>query len=271
MPTMDIDGVELWYEFEGEGTTPLVHLHGLALGHMNFQYVTPYMRPHFKVLDYDMAGFGDSGLPPHPYSWQDWTDELLKVMDRLGIERAHVHATASAGPIGLQFAADHPERVDRLVLSASFGRYDDMARVASAAKRTIVREFGMGETLAQIYAMEALTRPYLETDDGRSKIATMTRTFAAQDAATWLHVQELRETVDVEPLLGRIVAPTLYINGDLDIMTPVDMGPSGLGMRRMAELTPNGVLDIIEGCGHLILGEAAEEASARIVRFLLGD
>jgi pimeloyl-ACP methyl ester carboxylesterase len=66
-----------------------------------------------------------------------------------------------------------------------------------------------------------------------------------------------------------IVAPTLYINGELDIMTPVDMGPSGLGMRRMAELTPNGVLDIIEGCGHLILGEAAEEASARIVRFLL--
>ncbi len=269
MSTMNVNGVELWYEFAGEGEVPLVHLHGLALGHMNFRYVTPFMRPHFRVLDYDMAGFGDSGLPPRPYSWQDWTDELLEVMDRLEIERAHVHATASAGPIGLQFAADHPDRVEKLVLSASFGRYDDMARAASAAKRSIVRALGMGETLAQIYALEALTRSYLETEDGRSKVATMTKTFAAQDADVWLHVQELRETVDVEPLLARIVAPTLYINGDLDIMTPVDMGPSGLGMRRMAELTPNGVLDIVEGCGHLILGEAAEDTSTRIIRFLV--
>lgn len=52
-------------------------------------------------------------------------------------------------------------------------------------------------------------------------------------------------------------------------MTPVDAGPSGLGMREMARLTPNGVLDVIPDAGHLILGQEAGESTRRIADFLL--
>jgi pimeloyl-ACP methyl ester carboxylesterase len=268
MATIEIGGVKLWYDRSGDGPS-LVQLHGLALGHANFAYVSPHLQQHFQVLDYDMAGFGDSELPARPYDFSDWTNELVALLDALDIRQTHVHATSSGGPIGLQFAAEHPERVDRLVVSASFGRYDTMARVASAAKRAVVSALGMGDTLAYMMALEAFTRPYFDTEDGKAKLEAMKRTFAAQDAAVWDHVQRLRENVDVTPLLPHIAAPTLFITGAEDSMTPVDSGPTGIGMRQMAEAVPNGRLELIEGAGHLILAQEAEESARRITRFLL--
>ena len=74
---------------------------------------------------------------------------------------------------------------------------------------------------------------------------------------------------DVADLLPRIVAPTLVLVGSEDVLTPLDTGPSGTGMRAMAELIPNARLQVIDGCGHGNMFEAPDASNAAILDFLL--
>src|SRR5207237_9623768 len=57
-----VDGVNLWYELSGEGE-PVVQIHGAGFGHFNFAPATPELAQHFRVIDYDMRGYGRSARP----------------------------------------------------------------------------------------------------------------------------------------------------------------------------------------------------------------
>jgi pimeloyl-ACP methyl ester carboxylesterase len=270
MAFTEVGGVKLAYELDGAGPT-LIQLHGLLLARGNFSYLTPLLRRSLTVLDYDMAGFGESDKPPHLYSLDEWAEEAVGLMDRLDIPSAHVHANASAGHVGLLLAVRHPERVRRLVVTSSFGRYDTMARVASATKRAVAREMGLGATLTNLLALEMFTREFFDSPEAENKLTAMRERFAMLDPRMWDHVQELRENADAAALLSRVAAPTMFMVGEHDVQTPVDAGPTGIGMQEMARRVPNGRLEILEGYGHLILVEAAEECARRITEFLLED
>src|SRR5581483_5911511 len=61
-----VNGVELWYQVSGEGE-PVVQIHGAGFGHFNFAPATPELARHFKVVDYDMRGYGQSDRPVQDY------------------------------------------------------------------------------------------------------------------------------------------------------------------------------------------------------------
>src|SRR5205085_6168315 len=85
-----VNGVELWYDVQGEGE-PVVQIHGAGFGHFNFAPATPALSKHFKVVDYDMRGYGQSDRPVQHYDMEVWADDLAGLMDALDIDQAHVH------------------------------------------------------------------------------------------------------------------------------------------------------------------------------------
>src|SRR5262245_28294117 len=86
--TIEVNGVNLWHEITGEGE-PVVQIHGAGFGHFNFAPATPELSKHFRVIDYDMRGYGQSDRPVQHYDMEVWADDLARLMDALGLGSAH--------------------------------------------------------------------------------------------------------------------------------------------------------------------------------------
>ena len=138
-----VNGVSLWHRITGEGE-PVVQIHGAGFGHFNFDPATPELSKQFRVVDYDMRGYGQSDKPLQHYDMEVWADDLAGLMDALGIEQAHVHGTSMGGMIAIVFAGKYPERTTSVVINcaAAQARASPAAsssRTGSTSRRSIRR------------------------------------------------------------------------------------------------------------------------------------
>src|SRR5690242_21520236 len=110
MPTTEINGCRIWYELKGSGDY-LIQIGGAVSGHEGYAAVTEAMARHFTVIDYDHRGYGFSDRPRRRYSMDVWTDDMVSLLDTLGVERTHVHGGSMGGFIAVYFAVKYPARV----------------------------------------------------------------------------------------------------------------------------------------------------------------
>ena len=122
--TVDANGVKTNYLEAGEGA-PVVLVHGSGPGvtaYANWRLVLPALAEEFRVVAPDMVGFGFTERPADAeYNVQTWADQVVGLLDSLGIEKASVVGNSFGGAIGLRMAVQHPARVDKLVLMGSMG------------------------------------------------------------------------------------------------------------------------------------------------------
>lgn len=116
MPKLVLDNdLSLHYQQIGQGPD-VVMVHGitgnLAVWHL---HIVPALCDRFRVLTYDLRGHGYSGTPATGYSPDDMADDLLGLVDGLGLERPAVIGHSYGADIALYFAARHPERVTQVV------------------------------------------------------------------------------------------------------------------------------------------------------------
>ena len=94
--TARVNGVDLWYEISGEGE-PVVQIHGAGFGHFNFAPATPELAKRFKVVDFDLRGYGKSDRPVQHYDMEVWADDVAGLLDALDIARRTSTARRWAG------------------------------------------------------------------------------------------------------------------------------------------------------------------------------
>jgi len=145
MPSVHVGDINVYYELHGaelRGDGPsLVFIGGLGADLTLFAPMTRQLAQHFRVLTFDNRGAGRTDQPDAPYSIPMMAGDTLRLMDALGIDRAHILGVSMGGRIAIEIAGRHPERVDRLVLisSAATGtgslRLSLPARLMWAAKR----------------------------------------------------------------------------------------------------------------------------------------
>lgn len=125
------NGSLIAYQVFGRGQTDLILSLGLASNCDHLWDVPPSARAleklgeYFRVINFDRRGTGHSDrLPLHELpTWEDWTDDLLAVMDAAGSQRAAVHGARDGGIMAMLFAAHHPDRVSALSLGNCTARY----------------------------------------------------------------------------------------------------------------------------------------------------
>ena len=122
--TIVANGVKTNYLDAGEGP-PVVLVHGSGPGvtaYANWRLVIPALSDRFRVIAPDMVGFGFSERPDGAdYSVQTWADQVVGLLDALGLDKASIVGNSFGGAIALRMASQHPERVDKLVLMGSMG------------------------------------------------------------------------------------------------------------------------------------------------------
>ena len=101
---------------------------------------------HFRVVRYDTRGHGGSPVPQGPYDIDDLADDVVALLDTLGVEKAHVVGLSLGGMTGMRLAARNPDRVDRLVVLCTGARLEpssawhDRAATVRANGSTAVAE-----------------------------------------------------------------------------------------------------------------------------------
>lgn len=112
---VETNGTKLYYEMVGEGH-PLVLIHGGYMDRRMWDDQLAVFAEHYRVIRYDVRGFGKSELPQVPYADRQ---DLAALLAFLGIEKTYLLGLSLGGVIALDFTLDYPYMVEALILVGS--------------------------------------------------------------------------------------------------------------------------------------------------------
>lgn len=259
MPRLRANDIHLNYVEAGRGEPPLVLLHGVGGSHEMWLPVLPALSAARRVLAGDHRGHGASDKPAGPYTVRLLADDWLAALEALGVERADLLGLSLGGAVAMRLAADHPERVGRLVLvdTWAFPHPDFVAmlheRLACLARGDL-RAYADAAIL-QIYS-PGYVREHPEAIGAyRARVARA-------------EVASLRSAVgaclahDMRGDLAKIAAPTLVMVGRQDRLTPP------YHSEYLAGAIPGATLVVMEGCAHFPHLEASGTFLGVVTEFL---
>ena len=128
MPFATVEGSEFYYDIAGRGP-PLLLVTGLAGISSYWDPNVAELGAHFTVIRYDHRGTGRSERSEQDYSIEGLTEDLVGLMDQIGIERASFVGHSTGGAIAQVLAAKFPQRVDRIVLYGSWSSLCEQMRL----------------------------------------------------------------------------------------------------------------------------------------------
>ena len=123
MPKVEVDGLTINYEVQGEGE-PLLLIPYLSADHACYAFQLPAYTEHFSCIALDLPGTGESDKPPGPYSTESYADQVAAFLGAIGIEQAHVAGVSLGAGVGMHLAARHPDRVRSLSLHSAWDTSD---------------------------------------------------------------------------------------------------------------------------------------------------
>lgn len=115
MPTVRVNGVELFYELKGSGD-PLVLVHGSWGDHHNWDRVVPALAKHFQVLTYDRRGHSASERPTGQGSVVEDADDLIALIKELDLAPAHIAGNSGGSIVTLHAAIRHADEFRALIV-----------------------------------------------------------------------------------------------------------------------------------------------------------
>jgi pimeloyl-ACP methyl ester carboxylesterase len=268
--TAEVNGARLWYELNGEGET-VMQIHGAGFGHFNFAPATPVLSQRFRVVDYDMRGYGRSDRPLQHYDMEVWADDLAGLMDALGIDEAHVHGTSMGGMIAIVFAAKYPARTTSVVINCAAAKLGTSGRLIFKNWIDIARldPDGPGSRiLAELIAWQALSRAFLETPEGVAAIDTIQQILRDSNSTeVFTAACQAMCDMDLRPWLSRITSPALVLGGDEDTMTPWDQGPGGAGQEAIFQGIAGAEKHVVRGSNHSTIFDNTDEHNRVVIDF----
>ena len=209
---------------------------------------------HHQVLSFEPRGHGGSEVTRGPYSIAELGGDLVALVDSLGLERMSYCGLSLGAMIGMWFAANSPERVDRLALCCTSARLGTPAMWSERAQR--VRAGGTaGEVQASIERW--FTAGFRAREP--AAVARAAAWLRATPAEGYAGCCEAIGAMDLRPALARITAPTLVVAGDQDAATPPEHAEA------IVAAIPSASLHVVAGAAHL----ANLEQPAAVTRLLV--
>ena len=248
-------GVRIPYAEHGSPDgIPVVMLHGISDSWRSFEPVLPHLPDHVHAFSLTQRGHGDASRPGS-YTLDDLVGDVAGFMDAVGLESAVVCGHSMGSIVATRFAIEHPERTRGLIaMGAAYSfaqlELDEMAEELAAMTEPLDVEWLRGfqeSTIAQPVA------------DGLIDMAVAES--AKLDVATLRALWHDAVLVDFAADLGRIVAPTLVMSGELDEYA---VAPSA---RALARAIPRARRTEYAGAGHAMHWEEPARAAADIAAF----
>jgi pimeloyl-ACP methyl ester carboxylesterase len=256
-------GLKHFYQDTGpvSGANPedtLVLLHGFPHTHWLWKPQVPELSKRRRVVTYDLRGFGASGGGDGHLMMDFFVDDLLALLDHLGLEKAVIAGLSMGGYVALRAIELHPERFRALILCNTASKADTNAAKEKRVKSIRqIREQGfpafVRDYSEDVFMPETLERDPKQLESFRRMILenrpeSVIAGFIALAART-----------DTTESLAKITVPTLVIGGEKDPIFPAT--------KEMHEQLPHARLVVIPGVGHLSNLESPDVFNAAIEEF----
>jgi pimeloyl-ACP methyl ester carboxylesterase len=237
---LDAAGTRLHYEARGEGEAVML-VHGLGVSAwLNWKLpgIARQLRKSYRVVTFDNRGHGASGKPRDPAAYGiEMARDVIRVMDHLGIEKAHVAGYSLGGYITLKVCAEYPDRIlSATVAAAGWQEMGEEERERLAEVEAGVSAGGYRNLLAE------LTPP--EQKGAWPRLALVNLALKAMNDETALaalfHGMPELEVSEAE--LRHFAMPVLAIAGDHD--------PLGKAVAAMTGIVPDLTVAIVPGGTH---------------------
>jgi pimeloyl-ACP methyl ester carboxylesterase len=254
-------GVTLYYELTGPEDGPVVLQFGGGLfGRHNFGLVNDGFRERgFRLLAFDARGYGASSSPREAYTIESWAADGAAFLDALGLERVLLHGTSMGGMIAIAFTALYPERTIAACADVAFAKPDAYRRTLLRVWRRMTESMAWDDFSDHV-TTQAVGASFIESPEGENIFQLVRDIVGLNDPYTVRQACLAMENMDLSPLVPKIERPLLMTNGTHDVLCPPDLAPSGLGARKMAEMSKNIELVEFPDIGHADLVECPQDA-----------
>jgi haloalkane dehalogenase len=263
------DGLRLHYVDTGAGD-PVLLLHGEPTWSFLYRKMIPVLATRFRVIAPDYFGFGRSDKPVDPdfYTYDRHAESIRRLVEALDLSNLCLVVQDWGGPIGMRLAAEHPERVSRLVImntGVEAGRppsdawlvfRDFMRRVGPRVSAGRMVRTSCVTTLAdQVVAGYDAPFPVSESKTGMLRFPELVP--ISPDHPSTAAMQRVLEA------MAGWDRPTLVLFSDSDPIFSPEVG------ERIAKLIPGALpAETISGAGHFLQEDQGEAIAQRILRFL---
>ncbi len=266
MPDELINGYEMHFEVYGQGPA-LVMIHGgLGGGEGSAAMVEHHasiLARRFRVIFYDRRGAGLSSTPTEGYSLENYSQDLYSLLRLLDVSRAHILGSSAGGPIAMQFALDHPDMMETLLLinTMSYTQPTERAVRQQELDRLQAKITSLGTRAAAADALEERWPDLHQTEPAKfQKLLDLNQERVGAIAQTIQSYLDIGSSL--ESRLGELTMPTLIVHGDADSRIPLACGQQLQNSIGQAELY------IIPGAEHGLLSNEPRMVRSLIYGFL---
>lgn len=260
MPYVNTESIDIYYEEEGGGD-PVVLIGGLTSTVETWGLQRRALAERYRVILPDNRGSGRTRVRDDDgtRSIQGFADDVLVLVDGLGLDRIHLVGASMGGMIVQAFALAHPERLRSLVLACTlFGGPQAVAADPSVTAKLLEAAGDNADASLSVVA-------HPETTERRPEAI---RFYLASKAAQPHSAEEVAQRAqavaafDAADRVKGITAPTLVITGKQDILVPPE------NSRMLAERIPDAELVEVDQAGHIFFCEQPDATNAALLSFL---
>ncbi len=257
---VSIGDAELYVEEHGSGV-PLLFVAGLGGSGKFWSSQTAEFAKRFRVILHDHRSVGRSTPARVVANAAAMADDLLRLMDALQLERAHLDGHSTGGANGQHIALRAPDRLHSLVLSASWAGPTPLFVQTFITRRDILINSG---PLNYLMVGTLLATPAEWLNARFRSTADYFRDRLAEFPGLEVELARLNAvmTHDLRHRVAGIRVPTLVVGAKDDQLTPPSMS------RELAQLIPGAALHLFEAGGHFCPVTATTEYNARLLAFL---
>ena len=262
MPKVSVNGLKLYYEIEGDGA-PVVLIPGFAAGRWIWFKQTDDLSRNFRVIIFDPRGVSASDKPQAPQTIGLLADDVAHLLEKIGIESAHIVGASFGGFVAQEFALKYPAMTRKLVLCCtSFGGPNHVVPAPETLQALASTKGLNSEERMRANLLLAFTPEYVRTQV--DEVDQIVHLRATNDVPEHIYMSQLQAAMsfNAESRLAGIESPTLVLSGDADIIVPVQ------NSRNLAAKIPGAQLQIIEGGSHTFFIEQAQEFNETVADFL---
>lgn len=255
-----VNGVNLAVDVRGNGPA-ILFIHGYPFDHAIWEHAVASLDGWMRIAP-DLRGMGQSDAPDLGYSMSTYAEDLLALLNTLGVDRAVLCGLSMGGYIAFEMLRLARDRVRGLILMDTRAEADSpegrKARDAAAAQ---AREGGSEAIAAAMLPKLLSARSRTEKPQLPDRVHKM---MAATPVAGILGaIGAMRDRPDSFPLLPTLTGlPALVMVGDDDELIPIDRAQA------IVEALPSATLSIVAGAGHIPPMERPEVTTALISKFL---
>lgn len=265
---VQVDGLNMHYRDEGEGPV-LILLHGVASSLHTWDGWVERLKPHYRLIRLDLPGHGLTGPDPQRerYDTDYMVSKLEGFLQRLNLQKVSLAGNSLGGYISWNYAVQHPQRVDKLILLDAAGYPQDMPFMMSVAAWPLIGEMSQLMMPRFMVAMnvkaaygdrrkvsDALVRRYHDLTLRPGNRKALIQTFRT--------MKEQSRNPQLGARVAEIKAPTLLLWGEEDEWVPLSI------MEQFRRDLPNVSVVTYEGVGHMPMEELPVQSARDAHQFL---